>query len=161
MTAGDASSPAKREEVRTYYEQTLLSRLNDKANGRIVAIQQQLHEDDPAGYLINSGQFEHLNLPTIAIQEEAVPIGFGEVHHRSTDAVLCQERESRQVLEELRVSMGGTAFSAQYQQDPTPLGGSRIRWEWFGSYDTPLPRGAYQCVVQSVEDRDALYVSEP
>ncbi|MGE7157490.1 phage terminase large subunit [Methylorubrum rhodesianum] len=158
MKAGDASSPAKREEVRAYYEQTLLSRLNDKASGRIVAIQQRLHEDDLAGYLINSGQFEHLNLPAIAIQEEAVPLGFGEVHHRRKDAVLCPEREPRQVLEELCVSMGNAAFSAQYQQDPTPPGGNRIHWEWFGSYDTPLPREAYQCVVQTW---DTALTAEP
>lgn len=149
MKAADAASPTERERVKTYYEQTLLSRLNDKVNGRIVAIQQRLHEDDLAGYLSLSGQFENLNLPALAVEEEQVAIGFGQTHLRRKDDVLCPEREPREALERLRREMGSFAFSAQYQQDPTPPGGNRLRWSWFGTYDAPLPRHDYQYVVQS------------
>ncbi|GJD97813.1 phage terminase large subunit [Methylobacterium iners] len=149
MKAADAGSATERERVKAYYEQTLLSRLNDKGAGRIIAIQQRLHEDDLAGYLISTGQFEHLNLPAIAMVDEVIAIGFGQVHHRAKDEALCPEREPIQVLDKLRLEMGTFAFSAQYQQDPTPPGGNRVRWEWFGSYDEVLPREAYQLVVQS------------
>lgn len=149
MKAADAASPVERERVKTYYEQTLLSRLNDKVNGRIVAIQQRLHEDDLAGYLSLSGQFDHLNLPALAVTEEHVAIGFGQTHLRRQNDVLCPEREPREALERLRREMGSFGFSAQYQQDPTPPGGNRLRWTWFGTYDALLPRDTYQFVVQS------------
>ncbi len=66
MKAQDALSERRREEVREYFEQTLYSRLDDKKHGRIIAIQQRLHEDDFAGYLVEKDSFEHLNLPAIA-----------------------------------------------------------------------------------------------
>ena len=53
MKAQDALSERRREEAREYFEQTLYSRLDDKRRGRIIAIQQRLHEDDFAGYLID------------------------------------------------------------------------------------------------------------
>ncbi|GJD63987.1 phage terminase large subunit [Methylobacterium frigidaeris] len=158
MKAADAASPVERERVRSYYEQTLLSRLNDKGAGRVVAIQQRLHEDDLAGYLVASGQFEHLNLPALATGEESVPIGFGQVHWRAKDEALCPEREPAAVLERLRREMGAYAFSAQYQQDPVPPGGNRVRWEWLGSYAAVLGREAYQGVVQSW---DTALTAEP
>ncbi|WP_336490496.1 phage terminase large subunit [Methylobacterium nigriterrae] len=158
MKAADAGSAAERERVKAYYEQTLLSRLNDKGAGKIIAIQQRLHEDDLAGYLIGTGQFEHLNLPAKAMTDEVIPIGFGQLHRRAKDEVLCPEREPAHVLDKLRLEMGAFAFSAQYQQDPTPPGGNRLRWEWFGSYDEVLPREAYQFVVQSW---DTALTAEP
>ncbi len=78
MKAADAASPVERERVKTYYEQTLLSRLNDKVNGRIVAILQRLHEDDLAGYLSLSGQFDHLNLPAFAVRRSTSRSGLGK-----------------------------------------------------------------------------------
>lgn len=149
VKAADAASPTERERVKTYYEQTLLSRLNDKVNGRIVAIQRRLHEDDLAGYLSLFCQFDHLNLPAFAVREEHVAIGFGQTHLRRKDDVLCPEREPREALERLRREMGSFGFSAQYQQDPTPPGGNRLRWAWLGTHDAPLPRDTYQFIVQS------------
>lgn len=135
--------------MKSFYEQTLLSRLNDKKKGRIIAIQQRLHEDDLAGFLIGTGQFEHLNLRSIAIADECIPIGFGQEQRRSKDEALCPEREPLETLKQIRLEMGAATFSAQHQQDPVPPGGNRIRWEWFGSYDAALPREGYQAIVQS------------
>lgn len=75
MKVGDAGSVVERQRVKDFYEQTLLSRLNDKAAGRVVIIQQRIHEDDLPGYLIEGGQFVHLNLPAIAVSQEKVPLG--------------------------------------------------------------------------------------
>ena len=70
MKAADASSASERQRVKDFYEQTLLSRLNNQQTGRIIVIQQRLHEDDLPGYLIEKGQFEHLNLPAMATGSE-------------------------------------------------------------------------------------------
>ena len=158
MKAADANSAVERQRVRDYYEQTLLSRLNNKSEGRVVLIQQRLHEDDLPGYLLESGQFEHLNLPAIAVEDEAIPIGFEQLHLRRKGEALCPEREPLETLERLRIEMGPAVFSAQYQQDPTPPGGNRFRWEWFGTYDEDLPRTAFQWIVQSW---DTALTAEP
>lgn len=158
MKAADAASATERQRVKDFYEGTLLSRLNDKTEGRIIAIQQRLHEDDLPGYLMETGQFEHVNLPAIAVDDAHVPVGFGKAKLRRKGEALWPEREPLPTLEKLRIEMGPFAFSAQYQQDPTPPGGNRIRWEWFGTYDDDLRRQDFQWVVQSW---DTALTAEP
>lgn len=158
MKAGDARSDLLRERARAYYDETLYSRLNDKQRGAVVAIQQRLHEDDFVAHLLGKGDFHHLNLPAIAEETQRIPSYFGGVFSRACGDVLAPALESREILETMRRDMGPAAFSAQYQQNPTPPGGNRIRWEWFGQYDAGLPRQAYQSVVQSW---DTAMTAEP
>lgn len=101
--------------------------------------------------MIESGQFKHLNLPAIATQDETFELGLRRTYVRHKDDVLCPQREPHEVLERLRLEMGNFAFSAQYQQDPTPPRGNRVRWEWFGQYepDEEFFREDYQYVAQS------------
>jgi hypothetical protein len=149
MKAVDASSPVERQRVRNYYEQALLLRLNNKTDGRVVLIQQRLHEDDLSGYLLEVGGFEHLNLRAIAIEDEEIAIGRGRSKSRLRGEALCPEREPLETLERLRREMGAAAFSAQYQQDPTPPGGNRMRWEWFGTYEGAPSRSKFLWIAQS------------
>ena len=87
------------------------------------------------------------------------PIGPNRYFVRSKDEVLWPEPQPLSVLERLRLEMGNAAFSAQYQQDPTPPGGNRIRWEWFGTHDLVDPtRADFHYVVQSW---DTGFGSEP
>jgi predicted phage terminase large subunit-like protein len=158
MKAQDAASALERQRVKDYYEQTLLSRLNNKSQGRVIVIQQRLHEDDLPGYLLETGQFEHLNLRSIAVEDETIPLGSGKVKRRCRGEALCLEREPLPTLEALRVQMGASTFSAQYQQDPTPPGGNRLRWEWFGTYEDDLDRHDFQWVAQSW---DTALTAEP
>ncbi len=149
MKASDASSVVELQRGKDFYEQSLLSRLNNKARGTIIVIQQRLHEDDLPGYLLERGQFEHLNLPAVAQRDEEIPIGFGKMMRRRRGEPLCAERESLEVLRRLEVEMGAAAYSAQYLQDPTPEGGNRIRLEWFDRYAEVRPRHDYQSICQS------------
>jgi predicted phage terminase large subunit-like protein len=158
MKAADAASEIERQRVKDYYEQTLFSRLNDKQSGRIVAIQQRLHEDDFAGYLVDKGNFSHLNLRAIAEQDESFDLYFGRSHERQKGEALFPEREPLATLEEIRRDIREFAFSAQYQQNPVPPGGNRIRWEWFGQYESTRPRAWFQRVVQSW---DTALTAEP
>lgn len=158
MKAADAASETERQRVKDYYEQTLFSRLNEKRSGRIVAIQQRLHEDDFAGYLMDKGNFTHLNLRAIAEQDEAFELYFKRSHERRKGAALFPEVEPPATLEEIRREIGAFAFSAQYQQNPVPPEGNRIRWEWFGQYEERRPRAWFQRVVQSW---DTAVTAEP
>jgi predicted phage terminase large subunit-like protein len=148
MKADEARSPTVRQELRNWYDNTLLSRLNDKATGRIISIQQRLHEDDLPAYFLEKG-YRHLNLPAIAIKDEVIPIGEGRAHHRRVGDLLNPEREDEATLDQLRRDLGPVAFSAQYQQEPVTPEGNMIRLDWFGSYDEAPPRHRFIKVVQS------------
>lgn len=148
MKADDARSPAVREGLREWFDGTLLSRLNDKRTGRIISIQQRLHEDDLPAYLLEKG-YAHLNLPAIAIKDERVAIGPRRTHHRVVGSLLNPAREDHAVIEALRRDLGPAVFSAQYQQDPVAPEGNLIRMEWFGTYEVAPERDRFIKVIQS------------
>ncbi|WP_337187911.1 phage terminase large subunit [Phenylobacterium sp.] len=150
MKAADASSPVERQRVRDFYDQTLFSRLDDKQDGCIIAIQQRLHEDDLAGYLLEKGgNWVHLNLPAIAEEDEQIPLGPRRRHVRKRGDALFPSREPIGTLESIRLEIGAPAFSAQYQQNPVSLDSAHVRWERIQTYEEPYHRVAYTQVVQS------------
>lgn len=148
LKAGDASSETERHRAMDYLEGSLLSRFDDPRTGRVIAIQQRLHEEDPAGYLLAKG-YRHLNLPAIAENDETIPIGPGRVHKRAKGEALFPQRMDLEVVERMRREMGSAAFNMQYQQNPFAADGSPLRWEWFGTYDETPARSYFQLVVQS------------
>lgn len=157
MKGDEARSPVARETVRSWYENTLLSRLNNKATDPIVSIQQRLHQDDLPGYMLEKG-FAHLNLPAIAEKEERIAIGPDRYHLRLVGELLNPEREDRATLERLRREFGPVVFVAQYQQDPVTPEGNMIRLEWFGTYNEAPERHQFLKVVQSW---DTGFTDEP
>jgi predicted phage terminase large subunit-like protein len=149
MKAADAASPIKRQEARDFIDVTFGSRLNDQATGRLVAFQQRLHEDDPAAYMLDKGNFTHLDLQAIAEEDEEVEIGPGRVHRRQRGEALCPEHQSLETLESIRRELGAGVFAAQYQQRPVAPSGELVRWDQIQRYEERLEREAYQMVVQS------------
>ena len=149
MKAGDSQSVAERQRAQEFYDQSLFTRLNDKSNGRIIAIQQRLHEDDVAAHLIAKGTFTHLNLQAIAERDEQVPTGPKTYHYRKQGEPLFPQQEPLETLARMRIELGAFAFSAQYQQNPVAPGGNRINWTHWGTYDDPLHIRDYQFRVQS------------
>lgn len=149
MKPADAQSELRRQELQQWYCNTLLSRLDDKANDAIVLVMQRLHVDDLAGYLLEQGGWEVLELPAIAVKEQEIILPNGRVHHRLIDEVLHPEREPRHVLDRLKAEMGSADFSAQYQQAPVPAGGNMIKREWLSFYDQRPPLSDDAIIVQS------------
>ncbi|MGU3340924.1 phage terminase large subunit [Methylobacterium mesophilicum] len=140
IKAQDAMSEPAREEVKSWFSSTLLSRLDNKETDAIVVVMQRVHVDDLAGHLIAAGGWEVLTLPAIAEVDECVALGRGRVHHRRAGDALQPTRESAATLEALRAEIGSLAFSAQYQQAPVPAEGNLIRREWLRFYDDPPER---------------------
>jgi predicted phage terminase large subunit-like protein len=149
MKAQDALSERRREETREFYDQTLYSRLNDKRNPRIIAIQQRLHEDDFASYLIDKGTFEHLSLPAIADEEQQLPLYHGRHYRRQIGDVLSPEREPKEALDDIREEIGTYAFSAQYLQNPVPEDSCHLSLDRMNLIDEPPERFEMLSVVQS------------
>jgi hypothetical protein len=135
----DAQSKSVREKTVQWYENTLLSRLDDKVHGAIVVVMQRLHLDDLAGHLLERGGFEHLCLPAIAERKETIQLGGGRVHVRDIGGVLDPVREPLSALEQQRAAMTPLVFSAQFQQSPIPLEGNLIKRDWIRYFSGNLP----------------------
>ena len=144
----DAYSQLARDNLKQWYSNTLISRLDDKNNDAIIVIMQRLHMDDLVGHLLEQKGWTHLNLPAIAEIEQQIPIGPGRFHLRRPGDVLHPEREPRAVLDELKRTQGSMVFAAQYQQAPIAEGGNLIKWEWFKFYDEP-PLAGRQATASS------------
>jgi hypothetical protein len=135
LKIGDAMSEAVRARVIEWYRSTLLSRADDKKQARIVLVMQRVHQNDLAGYLLERGGFELLNLPAIAQRDESYFLDNCRTYDRKKGEILHPEHEPPEVLVELKREMGPIAFSAQYQQSPIPPGGTIIKRKWLTTYD--------------------------
>jgi predicted phage terminase large subunit-like protein len=129
LKAQDASSQAMREKVHVTFTETLLSRFNDPAKGSLISIQQRLHEDDLPARLIETGVYDHLNLPAIAEENTSFPLDFGKTWDRQAGDLLDPIRMNKATLDQLRSDLGARTFSAQYQQDPVAPEGALIHPE--------------------------------
>lgn len=149
MKADDCRSPTERQMVKDFYEGTLYSRLNDKRDGRIIVVQQRLHEDDLPGYLLEKGGFAHLNLPCIAPVECTYALSYGRAKVVEPGELLNAARESQAELDDLRTNMGAANFAAQYLQDPASGHSDSFRWSSIRYYDEAPEYEACELIVQS------------
>lgn len=149
MKAQDASFPEARAKAQRFVDETLLTRLDDKKTGAVIAIQQRLHEDDVSAHLTAKGGYRHVDLPAFAIRDEIIPLTRGRVHARRIGDVLNPGREPREVLDRMRADMGNRAFEAQYQQNPTPAEGDHLQWDRVQFYDAAPERTRLNKVVHS------------
>ena len=149
LKADEAMSETSRTRVNESFDRTIYSRLDDKRNDRIIIVQQRLHVDDLVGHVLEKQQWTHLNLPAIAEVEQLIPIGPGKFHLRQVEDVLHPERESRETLEEIKLTLGSYDFSAQYQQNPVPSEGNIVQRDWFQIYEEIPARWRGDRIIQS------------
>ena len=152
LKPASALSDAERQAANDWMDHTVMSRLNDKKSGAIIIIMQRLHQDDVVGHLLEQGDWELLSLPAIAEVEERFTISsvFGEREIvRHVGDLLHPARESAEVLDGLRKTLGEYHFAGQYQQRPAPLGGGIVKLEWFRQYGPHELPDTFDEVVQS------------
>lgn len=145
MKGDDALSESARDNVKEWYSNVLVSRLDDQERSSIILVMQRLHEADLAGELLRRGGWHELRLSAIATQDELVPLTGGRFHQRREGYPLHGARQSLAILEERRAE-DPYVFAAQYQQEPVSRIGSFMHADWFGVYDEPPLTGT---VVQS------------
>lgn len=118
----DIMSETMRDKVRKYYDETLLSRLND-SNVPIFNIQQRLHLGDLSGYLLEQYKFDSIIKPLLE------PDGTCNIASQYTPERIKE------------ISFNDTMFQAQYQQSPVAEKGNIIQRDWWVYYDpdnTPI-----------------------
>lgn len=105
----DIHSQVMRNKVKSYFEETLLSRLN-KADAPIINIQQRLHLEDLSGFLKKEYGFNTLKKPLMVNNICQIPSQY-----------------SKKRIEEIQ--RNHFMFSAQYQQSPILEGGNLFKKE--------------------------------
>src|SRR5271167_2580515 len=70
----EALSESRRKAVNDWYDNTLLSRLNDKTRGCIIILMQRLHQEDLVGHVLEQEPWDVLSFPAIAEQDEIFAI---------------------------------------------------------------------------------------
>jgi predicted phage terminase large subunit-like protein len=135
MNAVDAHSSTALGKTERWFRETVVSRLDDKRKDAMVIIMQRLNVADLAGFVLQQGGWQHLDLPAIAVESQSIPLGNSRVHHRSAGDVLHSAREDISALESHKKLLGTFGFEAQYQQRPFPAQGNLVKRDWLQRYD--------------------------
>jgi predicted phage terminase large subunit-like protein len=137
----EALSDVQRKAALTWFDQTLISRQNDKKTSRIIVVMQRLHTNDLTGHLLEKGGWHHLCLPAISPQNTVISLG-KKTWERKEGEYLHPNREGKEELDMVRLEQGEYAFAGQYMQTPAPEGGGEFKQEWLQYYETaPSPKG--------------------
>jgi len=121
----DPNNPAQiasekiRKKTIEWYEQTFVSRLNNKSEGAIIIIMQRLHHNDLCGYLEKNhpNGWEILKIPALADSRISYNIG-NKNYIMEEDETIHKERDKKEYLIKLSNEIGYDNFAAQYLQKP-------------------------------------------
>lgn len=130
--SSDIYSKVLRDRTLRYYEETLLTRLND-SNVPIVIVQQRLHIEDLTGLILNRySNYEVLKKPLFI------------------DGV-CQlpSQYSADRIKEIKTNE--TMFLAQYQQEPIIDGGCLFKKHWFDFRDEIPDLKEYDTIFATID----------
>jgi predicted phage terminase large subunit-like protein len=149
---GDTFSETLRKYVNDWYDNTLVSRLNNKQDGVIIVVMQRLHQDDLVGHLLEVGEWDVLRFPAIAEEDEihVAQTEFGEFRfERKAGEVLDAGRENLKTIEKIKHELGDYLFQSQYQQNPVPMGGAIVKTAWLRYYVPEERPGRFSSKIQS------------
>ena len=123
-----ASSATHREMLWNWYTSVLLNRLRPYKNGpgAVILIMQRWYDDDLGGRVKRQGEWDVLEVPSIATAND--PLG------RSEGEALLPAWRSLKELHAIR-DENPIQFLALHQQQPVPNEGDIFDPEWFGEYD--------------------------
>ena len=136
MKAIDCYSQRKLNKINNWFNNTLISRLNNKKDGVIILIMQRLHLNDLTGHLLKQGGWETLVLPAIAEKDEKYILSNNKIITRKCGEALNRNLETVDMLKIQRSVMNEFDFEAQYQQNPIPEEGKIIELKNIQTYET-------------------------
>ncbi|MDA7845229.1 phage terminase large subunit [Rickettsiales bacterium] len=127
-----AFSCKKRNAVVEFFNNCLLSRLNNQKSGVIVLVMQRLHEEDLSGFLIENGDslWQKICVPAIANVDSVVSFNGKDYCIRKKGDVIQESREDINLLNGKMKIMGSYMFSAQYQQSPMSYSNGLVKRSW-------------------------------
>lgn len=142
LDATEGESAAAREAFVIFYDQAFANRVSSMTEGTRCIIAQRLHEMDPVGHLLQSGDWDHLKIrqeyspPTD--KDPLKPTSLGWVDPRTEPGELMDPVRFPAVeLAKEKRRLGTRGYSAQHQQDPAAAEGNILKRAWFRTYKTP------------------------
>lgn len=174
VTGKLAVSRVALDRARTWWDETMSSRLVDFESSARVIIMQRLHENDLAGHalrardegdgMLREAKYEHLCLPMEYEPKRRCHTVLGYADKRTEEgALLWPERVSAIAVAKLKDDLGPRGVAAQLQQTPSPAGGAvfkRGSWKWYGgdsgivapSWNKGALVQSWDCSFKSTED---------
>lgn len=150
--ADDTTSELRRQNLKTWYDNTLRSRLNNQETGTIIIVMQRLHADDLVAHVQEHEQWDVLSLPALAEHDEVyrfeTPYGRRKVRRKAGKA-LHPDLISVETLASQKRGMTDYNFAAQYQQDPQPEKGNIVQREWLKFYTLAEKPESFGTILQS------------
>ena len=154
-------SEAIRDNTNMWFTEVIPDRLNSQISSAIVVIQQRLHEDDVSGVAISREMgYTHLMIPMEhdVGRHCVTSLGWradGTEHiwedPRIEDGELAwPERFPKQSVDELRRDKGPYAWAGQYQQSPSPRGGSILKEDYWQLFEEDKYPG-FDFIVASLD----------
>jgi predicted phage terminase large subunit-like protein len=140
------------------YGDTFATRHDDKKQGVTVIVMQRINDLDLSAHVLATAEEEYVHLKIEAEATGHQVFSFPRsvrVFTREPGDLLWESREGPFEIRRQKAVMGRWKYSAQYQQDPIPEGGSIFQREWFShrfhrDKDTGVPLGAkLRMVIQS------------
>ncbi|GFR17175.1 terminase [Trichonephila clavata] len=132
LNPAQALSETFRKRATNWFDQTLVTRLNDRKKGVIVLVMHRLHLEDLTGHLLSKPKniWHHICLPMISEKVEII------------DSITTQEKDLLDTsfsflipfLKLIYYPFSCLRTSSQYQQNPLPLSSGIIKQEWLKRY---------------------------
>jgi len=171
MNPKKAYSDVERASTNEWMDQTWSTRKNDPETSSEIVVMQRLHVDDSTGHIkaqIESEliaqamedyedlesrrdqHWEHLVIPQEAEKRTIVIFPISKKKKiRNKGDLLHPERFNKQTVARTKRRLGTYGYAGQHQQRPTPMGGGRVKTEWFPRY-RKLP-ASYDEVILSFD----------
>ena len=160
MNPKKAYSDVERASTNEWMDQTWSTRKNDPETSSEVVVMQRLHVDDSTGHIKaqiesesiaqameeheglearRNQHWEHLVIPQEAEKRTIIIFPISKKKKiRNKGELLHPERFTRKTVERTKRRLGTYGYAGQHQQRPTPMGGGRVKTEWFPRYRTPM-----------------------
>lgn len=156
----EGESEKIRESTVAWFRESIQNRLNNMEESAIVVIMQRVHETDVSGTIIaEEMDYVHLMIPMEFDPDRRCSTSIGWIDPRTEDNELAwPERFPERVVDRLQYDLGPYAYVGQYQQSPTPRGGSIIKreyWQlWEGEKLPPVEFVLVSCDTAYSKDQE-------
>jgi predicted phage terminase large subunit-like protein len=135
LNASDKHSQSARNTARDWAISTMSTRFNDMRKGWRVVIGQRLHEEDPYGAMLATGDYVHLCLPSEFEPERRCSTIIGWSDPRTEPGqLLFPELFTPEVLAKAKRDLGSYDYAGQHQQRPAPAEGGLFKRDWWQYY---------------------------
>lgn len=143
-------SAKHREKAIQWFQQSFISRLDNKKDGIIVIVMQRLHPNDLTGFLLENQKsiWHHLNIPAIADRDMKYQIN-NYNHIFKENEILHPDREGKEEISNVSKELGCYAFNAQYLQSPIQQNSGMIKIKWFCYYKTLPEKDSFTHIIHS------------